>query len=87
MSSTPTIELQDVQKRFGATQAVRRISLQVQRGSVCGFLGPNGAGKSTTIRMIMSIILPDAGSVRVLGGSEFASARPAGVGVPTSRTR
>ena len=69
MSVVPTIRLQDVQKRFGGTHAVRGVSLQVERGSVCGFLGPNGAGKSTTIRIIMSIILPDAGTVEVLGGS------------------
>jgi ABC-2 type transport system ATP-binding protein len=48
-------------------QAVRGISLEVPRGSLAGFIGPNGAGKSTTIRMIMSIIHPDAGSLEVLG--------------------
>ena len=69
MTDTPVIALRDVHKRFGGTHAVRGVSLQVERGGVCGFLGPNGAGKSTTIRMIMSIILPDAGSVQVLGGS------------------
>ena len=69
LPDAPTIRLHDVHKRFGGTHAVRGISLQVERGSVCGFLGPNGAGKSTTIRMIMSIILPDAGRVEVLGGS------------------
>jgi ABC-2 type transport system ATP-binding protein len=65
----PAIQLHEVRKRFGTLEAVRGISLQVERGSVCGFLGPNGAGKSTTIRMIMSIILPDEGSIRVLGAS------------------
>ncbi|HVP72919.1 MAG TPA: ATP-binding cassette domain-containing protein [Phycisphaerales bacterium] len=56
-------------KTFGATQAVRDLDLDVPRGSLCGFLGPNGAGKSTTIRMIMSIIYPDTGSIDVLGSS------------------
>jgi ABC-2 type transport system ATP-binding protein len=58
-----------VSKSFGATQAVRGLDLDVPRGSLCGFLGPNGAGKSTTIRMIMSIIYPDTGSIDVLGSS------------------
>ena len=69
MSNAPVIALRDVHKRFGGTHAVRGVSLQVERGGVCGFLGPNGAGKSTTIRMIMSIILPDQGHVEVLGAS------------------
>ncbi|MDZ4754740.1 MAG: ATP-binding cassette domain-containing protein [Phycisphaerae bacterium] len=66
------IVLQNVQKRFGTTYAVRDLDLVVPRGSLCGFLGPNGAGKSTTIRMIMSIIYPDSGAVRVLDGSALA---------------
>ena len=56
-------------KSFGSTHAVRNLDLDVPSGSLCGFLGPNGAGKSTTIRMIMSIIYPDTGTIRVLGGS------------------
>jgi ABC-2 type transport system ATP-binding protein len=71
--SDAVIRLCDVHKRFGATQAVRGVSLQVERGGVCGFLGPNGAGKSTTIRMIMSIIVPDHGTVEVLGGSALGA--------------
>ncbi len=63
------IQLANVNKRFGALHAVRNVSFQIQRGQVCGFLGPNGAGKSTTIRMIMSILLPDSGAISVLGGS------------------
>ena len=56
-------------KSFGSTRAVCDLDLDVPRGSLCGFLGPNGAGKSTTIRMIMSIIYPDSGSIEVLGSS------------------
>ncbi|MSR34815.1 MAG: ATP-binding cassette domain-containing protein [Phycisphaerales bacterium] len=63
------IQLTNVNKSFGALQAVRNVSFEIQRGQVCGFLGPNGAGKSTTIRMIMSILLPDSGAISVLGGS------------------
>lgn len=69
----PAIHIERVNKRFGATHAVRDLDLLVPTGSLCGFLGPNGAGKSTTIRMIMSIIYPDSGSIRVLGGSALAS--------------
>ncbi len=67
------IVLTNVDKRFGATHAVRSFDLVVPRGSICGFLGPNGAGKSTTIRMIMSIIYPDSGSVRVLDDTALAN--------------
>ena len=63
------ISIQNVNKRFGDTHAVRELNLDVPKGSLCGFLGPNGAGKSTTIRMIMSIIYPDTGSIQVLGSS------------------
>lgn len=66
--SSNCIDLSGVAKRFGRTEAVRDLDLQVPSGSLCGFLGPNGAGKSTTIRMIMSIIRPDTGSLRVLDG-------------------
>ncbi|MDX2113994.1 MAG: ATP-binding cassette domain-containing protein [Planctomycetota bacterium] len=61
------IEIQGVTKRFREKVAVDRLDLRVPAGSLCGFLGPNGAGKTTTIRMIMSIFLPDEGSIRVLG--------------------
>ncbi len=64
-----SIILRGVSKSFGSTRAVRDLDLAVPRGSLCGFLGPNGAGKTTTIRMIMSIIYPDSGSVEVLGGN------------------
>jgi ABC-2 type transport system ATP-binding protein len=68
-----SIELNAVSKSFGNTQAVRDLNLVVPQGSLCGFLGPNGAGKTTTIRMIMSIIYPDAGRVWVLGGNALRS--------------
>jgi len=66
--SEPCIDLSGVAKTFRDTRAVRDLNLQIPSGSLCGFLGPNGAGKSTTIRMIMSIIRTDQGSLRVLGG-------------------
>ena len=67
------IRIRKVNKRFGSTHAVRDLDLDVPAGSLCGFLGPNGAGKSTTIRMIMSIIYPDSGSIDVLGSSALAN--------------
>jgi ABC-2 type transport system ATP-binding protein len=67
------ISLVGVEKRFGHKRAVAGLELHVPKGSLCGFLGPNGAGKSTTIRMIMSIIYPDSGSVRVLKDSALAN--------------
>jgi len=63
------IEIQRVQKRYEGHVAVRDLSLRVPRGTVYGLLGPNGAGKTTTIRMIMNIIAPDEGEIRVLGVS------------------
>jgi ABC-2 type transport system ATP-binding protein len=61
-------------KRFGGRAAVSGVSLEVAAGSVCGFLGPNGAGKSTTIRMLVGVLPPDAGSVRVAGASVWSAA-------------
>ncbi len=61
------IELTDIVKRYGDFLAVDRLTLAVPTGRIVGFLGPNGAGKTTTIRMLMSIIYPDSGQIRVLG--------------------
>ncbi len=54
-------------KRFGSVTAVDDLDLTVRRGTVHGFLGPNGAGKSTTIRAILGMLRPDAGTIDVLG--------------------
>jgi ABC-2 type transport system ATP-binding protein len=59
--------LEGVTKRFGQFTAVEDFGLRLPAGQVLGFLGPNGAGKTTTIRMIMSILYPDAGRIEVLG--------------------
>ncbi|MBL8760993.1 MAG: ATP-binding cassette domain-containing protein [Phycisphaerae bacterium] len=61
------IEIRGLTKTFGPKVAVNNLDLTVPVGSLCGFIGPNGAGKTTTIRMIMSIIFPDSGDLRVLG--------------------
>ena len=61
------IELRGVRKEFGDVTAVRGLDLTVEDGEVYGFLGPNGAGKSTTIDMLLYLVRPTAGTVRVLG--------------------
>ena len=61
------IEATGLVKSFGETRAVDGVDLTVRKGSVYGVLGPNGAGKTTTIRMLATLIRPDAGTARVLG--------------------
>jgi ABC-2 type transport system ATP-binding protein len=63
------LTLEGVTKRFGRVLAVDNISFQIPQGAIYGFIGPNGAGKTTTIRMIMSIIYPDSGTITVLGNT------------------
>ena len=66
-SPTPLVVLDRVSKRFAGYTAVDELSLSIPTGVVYGLLGPNGAGKTTTIRMIMDILQPDAGAVRLFG--------------------
>jgi ABC-2 type transport system ATP-binding protein len=61
------VEIHEVTKTFGPFTAVDNLSLEVPRGTVYGFIGPNGSGKTTTLRMIMRILHPDRGRIRVLG--------------------
>ncbi len=63
----PLLELDNVRKSYGDFTAVDGVSFAVEPGSICGLLGPNGAGKTTSIRMIMDIIAPDSGVVRLFG--------------------
>jgi ABC-2 type transport system ATP-binding protein len=70
---TASLELRDVQKRYGDFVAVAGISLLVPDGVICGLLGPNGAGKTTTLRMIMDILAPDAGEVLMFGHPRHAA--------------
>jgi ABC-2 type transport system ATP-binding protein len=65
--STLAIEASGLAKSYGPTHAVESVDLNVRRGCVYGVLGPNGAGKTTTIRMLATLIRPDAGTARVLG--------------------
>ena len=61
------VELINVTKRFGTFAAVDNLTLSVPAATVYGFIGPNGSGKTTTLRMIMRIIYPNGGTIRVLG--------------------
>jgi len=59
------IELDNITKSFGKHMAVNDLSLKVPAGSIYGFIGPNGSGKTTTIRIIMNILYPDSGEIRI----------------------
>lgn len=63
------IEVTDLVKLYKSTRAVDGVSFSIARGSITGLLGGNGAGKTTTIAMIMGLVLPTAGRIRVLGYS------------------
>ncbi len=68
------IETNQLVKAYDDRNAVNGLDLQVYKGDVFGFLGPNGAGKSTTIRMLLGLIKPTSGSIKIFG-KEFASNR------------
>ena len=74
VTASLAVEASGLVKSFGATRAVDGVDLAVPRGSVYGVLGPNGAGKTTTIRMLATLLRPDAGSARVLGRDVVADA-------------
>ena len=69
------IEIHNVTKQFGNLVAVNDVSLEVPEGSIYGFIGPNGSGKTTTIRMIMNILVPDRGTILVLGRQSHSEVR------------
>jgi ABC-2 type transport system ATP-binding protein len=69
------LELKGVTKVFGSTRAVDDLHLVVPRGSTYGVIGPSGAGKTTAIRMIMSILFPDSGTLTVLGKASALEAK------------
>jgi ABC-2 type transport system ATP-binding protein len=65
--TSPAIETAGLTKRYGRVTAVDGIDLAVGRGDVYGFLGPNGCGKTTTVRMLLGLVYPTSGEIRVLG--------------------
>jgi drug efflux transport system ATP-binding protein len=64
---TDAVVVEQLTKRFGDTVAVREVSLTIRSGELFGFIGPDGAGKTTLFRVLATLLLPDAGSARVLG--------------------
>ncbi len=75
MPSVPVIELESLTKSYGNLVAVDHLNLEVNAKQVHGFLGPNGAGKTTTIKMLVGLLRPDSGSLKILGMDE-AGDRP-----------
>lgn len=67
MTTTYAVLSEGLEKRFGEVHALRGLDLAVRQGSVCGLLGPNGAGKTTAVRVLTTLLRPDAGSARVAG--------------------
>ncbi|MFD5793440.1 ATP-binding cassette domain-containing protein [Streptomyces diastatochromogenes] len=67
MTTTYAVLSEGLEKRFGAVRALRGLDLAVPQGTVCGLLGPNGAGKTTAVRLLTTLLRPDAGSARVAG--------------------
>jgi len=67
MTTAPVIELDHVFKRYRSGGGVRDISLSIVKGEVFGFLGPNGAGKTTIIRLLLDLIRPNSGVIRLFG--------------------
>ena len=81
------ISVRGLMKDFGHTRALDGLDLTVTEGEVHGFLGPNGAGKSTTLRILLGLLRPTAGTVRLLGGDPWADAPPFIAGWRTSPER
>ncbi|MFI2415553.1 ATP-binding cassette domain-containing protein [Streptomyces sp. NPDC018947] len=67
MTTTYAVLSEGLEKRFGDVRALRGLDLAVAEGSVCGLLGPNGAGKTTAVRLLTTLLRPDAGSARIAG--------------------
>lgn len=66
---TPAIEIKDLTKTFGNYRVLKSVNLCVPTGVFFGFVGPNGAGKTTTIRLLLGLLTPTGGSIRVVGQS------------------
>jgi ABC-2 type transport system ATP-binding protein len=67
MTGMAIIEAHGLTKRFGSVRAVDDLGFSVERGSVTGFLGPNGAGKTTSLRLLLGLVAPDAGTATIDG--------------------
>src|SRR5678810_1253917 len=65
--TTPVLQVSRLRKEFGDFTAVDDVSFSMRPGAILGLLGPNGAGKTTTIHMLLGLITPSAGTIRVFG--------------------
>ena len=63
----PIISIQELSKRYGPQWAVKDLNLDIKQGEIYGFLGRNGAGKTTTIKMLLGLVRPTAGSIKIFG--------------------
>jgi ABC-2 type transport system ATP-binding protein len=79
------VVIENATKTFGRFTAVDDLSLAVPSGTIYGFIGPNGSGKTTTLRMVMRILLPDAGHIRVLGEETWKAANDRVAYLPEER--
>ncbi|MER6477011.1 ATP-binding cassette domain-containing protein [Streptomyces filamentosus] len=77
MTTTYAVLSEGLEKRYGEVRALRGLDLAVPEGTVCGLLGPNGAGKTTAVRILTTLLAPDAGSARIAGHDLVSD--PAGV--------
>src|SRR6266567_772596 len=73
--STPVIQTENLTKSYGSRIAVNHLNLTVEAKQIHGFLGPNGAGKTTTIKMLVGLLRPESGSIKILG-EDAAGDRP-----------
>ena len=70
------IATRELSRRFGKHVAVKNLSMEVPRGSICALLGPNGAGKTTTIKMLMNMVRPSGGRAQLFSGMDSARLGP-----------
>ena len=84
--NNPVIELRNLVRRYGRTDAVDGLSLSVPAGRCYGFFGRNGAGKTTTIKCLLNLLRPTSGEVRVFGMDPRARKSPSSRAFPTSPT-
>ena len=75
------IETENLTKNFGSLTAVNKLNLKVQKNTIHGFLGPNGAGKTTTIKILVGLLKPTSGSVKVLGQEVHADEADSRLGI------
>jgi ABC-type multidrug transport system ATPase subunit len=76
MGEIPAIQAEGLVKDFGNTRALAGLDLSLPKGHVLGLLGPNGAGKTTAVRVLATLLRPDAGRARVLGADVVTQGLP-----------